>query len=89
MQLSFCPLPLPRVSASVALASNACQFHPTKASHSTMGCQALHSNVRWMQRPQNTDIRRIALSGKLSDVCAALDELAAQERYGAWRTASC
>lgn len=89
MQLLLCTLPLPRQFPTPAFASNADQLQRSAGLSNSATHTTLHGNVRWMQSPQNTDPQRIALSGKLSDVCAALDELAAQEIRNIWRTASC
>ncbi|MFZ7321223.1 hypothetical protein [Comamonas jiangduensis] len=41
-----------------------------------------------MRRSKDKDSNRFALSGKLADVCAALDALAAQEMRNTWRVAA-
>lgn len=44
-------------------------------------------HVRLLRRAKEQDCTRFALTGKLSDVCAALDELAALEQRNACRCA--
>lgn len=77
MTTLHCELPLPRSTCRPRVASNQDQLHaltmPQPAS------SACHGNVRLMRRPKDTDRARFALSGKLADVCAALEALAAQE----------
>lgn len=85
MQLIYCELPLSRVGLSHLGASNQDQLLglPVPLKSAAMGC----NNVRLMRRAKDIDNTRFALSGKLADVCAALDQLAAQETRNAWRVA--
>ena len=87
MQHVICTLPLARLPLASSVASNADQFNdpyiPTQPTQST--CKA---NVRWLRHAQDTDCHRFALSGRLADVCAVLDELADQEVRNAWKCAS-
>lgn len=77
MTTLHCELPLPRSTCRPRVASNQDQFHaPTTPLPASSAC---HGNVRLMRRPKDTDRARFALSGKLADVCAALEALAAQE----------
>lgn len=85
MQVIYCQLPLNRVKHVRLIASNDAQILvPPQA---TCVAVAVHSNVRLMRRSKDSDNTRFALSGKLSDVCAALDQLAAQETRNALRWA--
>lgn len=84
MQVLHCPLPLPRLE-SAALASNQALFGVAPP---YMDGHACHANVRLMRRSKEVDGNRFALSGKLADVCAALDALAEQEMRNAWRIAA-
>ena len=70
-------LPLPRSTCRPRVASNQDQVHGLTMS--LPPSSACHGNVRLMRRPKDTDRARFALSGKLADVCAALEALAAQE----------
>ena len=85
MPLIYCELPLTRVNFSADCASNHEQWHSMEL-HAT-DCATTQSNVRLMRRPKEADSTRFVLSGKLSDVCAALDQLAAQESLNALRVA--
>lgn len=87
MQTMICTLPLVRIPIAPLVACNDDQFqeHATPTRHAHAACKA---NVRWMCRSKDIDCNRFALSGKLADVCAALDELAAQEVRNAWKCAS-
>lgn len=80
MTMLHCELPLPRSTCRPWVASNQDQFHTL-----SMSC---HGNVRLMRRPKDTDRARFALSGKLSDVCAALAALEAQEARNRLRCAA-
>ncbi|GEM_PF-1276494 len=80
MTTLHCELPLPRSTCRPRVASNQDQFHALTMS--LPPSSACHGNVRLMRRPKDTDRARFALSGKLADVCAALEALealAAQE----------
>ncbi|MDH0363554.1 hypothetical protein [Comamonas aquatica] len=77
MTTLHCELPLPRSTCRPRVASNQDQFHVLTMS--LPPSSACHGNVRLMRRPKDTDRARFALSGKLADVCAALEALAAQE----------
>lgn len=84
MHLIYCKLPLNRVHSFCGVASNdsrAITLHPISDEAGNP------SNVRLMRRAKDNDSTRFALSGKLVDVCAALDQLAAQETRNAWRRA--
>lgn len=85
MPLIYCKLPLLRVNFSSVCASNQEQWHYTELR--TVNCASTPSNVRLMRRPKEADSTRFVLSGKLGDVCAALDQLAAQESLNALRMA--
>lgn len=85
MQLLHCNLPLTRIDAASDAASNQTTF--TDIPYVPLDCNAYSGNVRLMRRTKDGDNQRFALSGKLADVCAALDELAAQETRNAWRIA--
>lgn len=86
MRLLHCPLPLPHLESAAASASNQALFCDT--SFNTATCKNCTGNVRLMRRSKDQDNNRFALSGKLADVCAALDALAAQEIRNAWRVAT-
>lgn len=77
MTTLHCELPLPRSTCRPRVASNQDQFHALTMS--LPPSSACDGNVRLMRRPKDTDRARFALSGKLADVCAALEALAAQE----------
>ena len=77
MTTLHCELPLPRSTCRPRVASNQDQFHALTMS--LPPSSACPGNVRLMRRPKDTDRARFALSGKLADVCAALEALAAQE----------
>lgn len=85
MHLIYCELPLPRVNHIAPVASN--ENNLSRATFSMAYAVAANSNVRLMRRPKESDNTRFVLSGKLSDVCAALDQLAAQETRNTWRCA--
>ena len=86
MQRLICTLPLARVPQASLVASNDDQLHTGESALCTAtSCAA---QVRWMCRAKDAGSSRFALSGKLADVCAALDELAAQEVRNAWRCVS-
>lgn len=79
MSLFHCELPLPITAPADTRAANQSQFsvvhlHPSFAAH---------GNVRYIRRSSDC----YALTGKCSDVCAALDRLVQQE--AAQRLASC
>lgn len=86
MHFLHCPLPLPHLESAAASASNQALFCDT--SFNTATCKNCTGNVRLMRRSKDQDNNRFALSGKLADVCAALDALAAQEIRNAWRVAT-
>lgn len=77
--LVFCPLPLKRLSDQQRHAAN----------HELLDCIALDagtprpshklSNVRLLRCKHDPDQARFALSGKMADVCQALDIMAARE----------
>ena len=87
MHLLHCPQPLPPLeSVTTAFASNQASFHEISACAAP--CESCTGNVRLMRRSKDQDGNRFALSGKLADVCAALDALAAQETRNARRIAA-
>lgn len=69
MSMTFCQLPLSRITTAT-MASNEAHFLP----------QALPHNVRLLRRAHDPDCTHFAMSGRLSDVCAALEQLAEQEQ---------
>lgn len=85
MPLTHCELPLRRVRPAHLRASNQDQLLglPAPLNDAAMAS----NNVRLMRRAKDSDTTRFALSGRLADVCAALDQLAAQENRSAWRVA--
>lgn len=85
MYFIYCELPLNRVGNEHVNASNEKNFHGFV--YAIRNAAVSDSNVRLMRRPQEDDNTRFALSGKLSDVCAALEQLEAQEIRNAWRCA--
>jgi len=86
MQFFYCELPLPRISPAAHKASNQARFIDLPAH--MVDRQVCTGNVRLMRRMKDADNSRFVLSGKLGDVCAALDELAAQEQNNIWRVAA-
>lgn len=83
MRLMHCALPLTYVARPMTCASN----QPLPLSKpATLGLSG-HSNVRMMRPSLDTNSTCFALSGKLSDVCAALEAMAATERLQAMRCA--
>ena len=75
MPMTFCPLPLPFVAtAPDTVASNDSQLHIAATQ------MPAHGNVRMLRRAHEADNTRFVLSGKLSDVCAALEQLVNQEQ---------
>ena len=86
MQRLICTLPLARVPQASLVASNDDQLHTNESPLCV--ATACTAHVRWMCRAKDAGSNRFALSGKLADVCAVLDELAAQEVRNAWRCAS-
>lgn len=85
MHFVYCEIPLTRLEDTRCTASNDNHFAPSTPALSKAA--AIRSNVRLMRGSKESDNTRFALSGKLSDVCAALDQLAAQETCNAWRCA--
>ena len=75
MQPMICTLPLVRLPlASLAVpASNADHFLEHNRPESKSAC--FKPSVRWIYRSQDMNSNGFALSGKLADVCAVLDEL--------------
>ena len=69
MSMTFCQLPRSRITTAT-MASNEAHFLP----------QALPHNVRLLRRAHDPDRTRFVMSGRLSDVCAALEQLAEQEQ---------
>lgn len=86
MQLIYCDLPLHRVHHAQLHASNQAHLVVLPAPLNDAAAMA-NQHVRLMRRATDMDSTRFALSGKLADVCAALDQLAAQETRNAWRVA--
>lgn len=74
MSLTYCHLPLPtRPATSLGAAANAAHWLPCRPQ--------LPGNVRLLTPlPEPLHNTRFVLSGRLSDVCAALDHLASQEQ---------
>ena len=83
----ICTLPLARLPLASSVASNADKFNEPRI-HTQPTQATCKVNVRWLCHSQDTDCHRFALSGRLADVCAVLDELAAQEVRNAWKCAS-
>lgn len=85
MSTTFLALPLRQLPFfTLREASNDASF----ACSSCMTYEQLqHSNVRLLRHPKEQDCARFVLSGKLADVCAALDEMAALEKSNALRYA--
>lgn len=80
MQITFCKLPLPRLPHIDFSARNQDYFHNLLLQQPKDPFNHFQaSNVRFMKRPWDKDHNRFALSGKLSDVCAALDAMAESE----------
>ena len=86
MQFFYCELPLPRIKPASHTACNQARF--IDLPEQLADRQASSGNVRLMRRTKDFDNSRFVLSGKLVDVCAALDELAAQEQHNTWRIAA-
>ena len=84
--LIFCELPLRRIEHAVFHASNQAPLAEAPIQR-VAGTTMASPPVRLMRRAQDMDSSRFVLSGKLADVCAALDQLAAQETRNAWRVA--
>lgn len=86
MTVTLTPMPLPtldRLSAGNA-ANDAFYFAACLPSAASLS----NARVRMLKHNEEMDGTRFVLSGKLSDVCAALDQLAALEQHNAWRCAS-
>ena len=81
MHFFYCQLPLLRIQPLATKASNDEPLNTT-LDFVTQAITAT-SNVRLMRRGKDQGSTRFALSGKLADVCAALDQLAAQETRNA------
>ena len=75
MPLSYCQLPLPRIFPQEDIACNQAIFLAP-----SLGTLAESANVRLLHRAKEKDASRFILSGKMADVCAALDYLARQEQ---------
>ncbi|MBP7646769.1 MAG: hypothetical protein KA751_08475 [Comamonas sp.] len=86
MQFFYCELPLPRINPASHTACNQARY--INLPEQLADRQASSGNVRLMRRMKDFDNSRFVLSGKLVDVCAALDELAAQEQHNTWRVAA-
>lgn len=86
MQFFYCELPLPRINPASHTACNQARY--INLPEQLADRQASSGNVRLMRRTKDFDNSRFVLSGKLVDVCAALDELAAQEQHNTWRVAA-
>lgn len=86
MQFFYCDLPLPRINPASHTACNQARY--INLPEQLADRQASSGNVRLMRRMKDFDNSRFVLSGKLVDVCAALDELAAQEQHNTWRVAA-
>lgn len=84
MRLSYCTLPLARLPRTVDCASNDYSLNAMPTSQMDVSAT---SNVRLLRRAKDTDSARFVLSGKLADVCAALDVLAAEENRKSRRVA--
>lgn len=69
MTVFFCPLPLPTVCPHPRRAANTEQLHPLAAV----------GNVRLLRRAHEADTSRFVMSGRLADVCQALERLASEE----------
>ena len=84
MTTIFVDLPLQHLQFAHTLrASNDAVFHcATGLTQPTCA-----GNVRLLRRAQDQDHARFVMSGKLADVCAALDALAKQEVRQSWRCA--
>lgn len=84
MRVSYCHLPLARLHQAVDCASNDPVLATDVVWPVNISCA---SNVRLLRRVHDADSARFVLSGKLADVCAALDMLAAEEGRMARRVA--
>lgn len=69
MSIFFCALPLLSVAKPQRSAANAACLHPLTAA----------GNVRLLRRAHDADSNRFVISGKLADVCQALERLASEE----------
>ena len=95
MTMFHCPLPLAR-TARPGHAANHEVFHDPAISPAPQppgltlvrATQPLAHNVRLLRNHRSSDRALFALSGKLSDVCAALDQLARQEALYGMRRAT-
>lgn len=85
MHLIHCTLPLECLPQAIDCASNDSQLNALATPDFDISTA---SNVRLMRRAKDTDSARFVLSGKLADVCAALDALAAEENRKARRFAA-
>lgn len=85
MRVIYCELPLLRIKDTRCIASNEDNF--LLSAQTLTKTVAANTNVRLMRRPKESDNTRFVLSGKISDVCAALEQLAAQETRNACRCA--
>lgn len=85
MPLIYCELPLRPIAHCQVEASN--QPHLDCLALPDLRIAMNSPNVRLTRHTQEIDDARFVLSGKLADVCAALDHLAAQEQRNAWRAA--
>lgn len=82
MSLIPCTLPLPCVASTLVLASNQ-EWGFQMDTVNLIG----HGNVRVMRPTLDNNNACFALSGKLADVCAALDAMAQKEQLQAMRCA--
>lgn len=88
MHFTYCTLPLARLPNAITAASNEAQLGCLESTPTLQQAHIHQGNVRLMRRTKDMDNTCFALSGKLADVCAALDALAAQETRNAWRVAT-
>lgn len=86
MRLFHCELPLPRIAQVHQTACNQARF--SSQSNDSVVPNIGTGNVRLMHRAKDFGNTRFVLSGKLADVCAALDAMAAQEQHSTWRVAA-
>lgn len=88
MNTIFARQPLPRLDQwALACAANDATFTDPIVPRKPQASLACNGNVRLLRRAKEQDRTRFVMSGKLSDVCAALDALAALEQRQAWRYA--
>lgn len=77
--LVFCKLPLQSIPRYTSHAANQACMDIARASTPPFFWGNECSNVRLLRRQHDPDRTRFALSGKMADVCQALDALAARE----------